>query len=196
MIKINLSTDKQQVNISNVGGLDLTQVKFVPAILFTVLIYVPDFTLVPIWEEEIAAINQQASQKTTEERRLNEKIKTKKDEEKKINELKAQEENLAQKLTAVKEAISQKRNPGGLFLYIAKNIPPELWIKELTITKQDMSIKGEALDYTSIGNFVNSLRSSIFIKDASIAGTSSTVREADKKRIESFELKFSIARFE
>jgi len=59
-----------------------------------------------------------------------------------------------------------------------------------------MTVKGEALSYTSVGNFVNNLRSSVFIKDANIKSTTSNVRETDKRRIESFEISFAIARFE
>ena len=59
-----------------------------------------------------------------------------------------------------------------------------------------MTIKGEALSYNSVGNFVNNLRSSVFIKDASIKSTTSKVRESDKRRVESFEIHFGIARFE
>ena len=124
------------------------------------------------------------------------KVTQSQDLEKQIRELKAQEENLGKKLTAVKQAISEKKNPAPILLYIAKNIPSELWIKELVIEDEKMTIKGEALDYTSIGNFVNSLRSSVFIREANIAGTNSAVRESDKRRIETFEVNFTIARFD
>ncbi len=110
--------------------------------------------------------------------------------------MKAQEEGLEKKLAAVKQAISEKRNPAPILLYIAKNMPAELWIKELDMNQEELTIKGEALDYVSIGNFVTALKSSVFIRDANITSTSSSVREADKRRIETFEVKFGIARFD
>lgn len=196
MIKINLSNAKKQVDISNIGGFDFTKLKIKAVLLVMVLIYVPDFVLVPVWEEERNSVNQEIDKKRSELSSLKRKVSQSQDLEKQINELKIQEENLGKKLTAVKQAISEKRNPSTLLLYIAKNIPDQLWIKTLSIDKEQMVIKGEALDYTSIGNFVNSLRSSVFIRDANIAETNSKVRESDKRRIESFEVKFSIARFE
>lgn len=196
MIKINLSTAKKQVNITNVGGLDLSQVKIKPLLLVIVLLYLPDVLLVPLWEQERATVEQEVTAKETRLNTLKRKVAQSNDLEKQIKELKAQEENLSKKLTAVKQAISEKRNPSTILLYIAKNIPAELWLKELTINNDQMVIKGEALDYTSIGNFVNSLRSSVFIKDANIVGTASVVRESDKRRIETFEVKFGIARFD
>jgi Tfp pilus assembly protein PilN len=196
MIKINLSNAKKQIDISNIGGFDFTKLKIRAVILAIFLIYVPDFFLVPMWEEERNKVNEEVGQKSSKLSSLKRKVAQAIDLEKQIRELKAQEQNLEKKLTAVKQAISEKRNPSMLLLYIAKNTPNELWIKDLTILQEDMVIRGEALDYSSIGNFVNSLRSSVFIREANIASTASQIREADKKRIETFEVRFKIARFE
>lgn len=196
MIKINLSTNKKGTDLSNVGGFDFTKIKIKAVLLAVALIYLPDFTLVPMWEGETQSANELVSQKQTQLNSLKRKVSQSNNLEKQIKELKAQEETLGKKLSAVKQAISEKRNPSGILLYIAKNMPAELWIKELAIDGDTMVIKGDALDYTSIGNFVTSLRSSVFIKDANIVSTNSSVREADKRRIESFEIKFIIGRFE
>lgn len=196
MIKINLSTAKKQVDISNIGGFDFTKLKIKPLLLFMVLIYIPDFVLVPMWDQEREELNQQVNAKQAKLSSLKRKVAQSQELEKQIRELKAQEENLGKKLIAVKEAISEKRNPSSLLTYIAKNIPDSLWIKELVINADQMVIKGEALDYTSIGNFVNSLRSSIFIREANITSTANAVRDSDKRRIETFEVKFQIGRFD
>lgn len=196
MIKINLSTAKKQVDITNVGGFDFSKLKFKAVLLAILIIYIPDFFLVPLWEDERNMLNQQLDAKNDELRKLKTQVQRSRNLEKQIQELKLQEENLGQKLTAVKQAISEKKNPSPLLLYIAKNVPDELWIKELVIDNDKMTIKGEALDYTSIGNFVNSLRSSVFVRDANIANTNSFVRDSDKRRIESFEVNFGIARYE
>lgn len=196
MIKINLSNAKKQVDISNIGGFDFTKLKIKAVLLVIALIYIPDFVLVPMWEEERTAMEQQIGDKQAKLSALKRKVSQSQDLERQIKELKAQEENLEKKLAAVKQAISEKRNVHPILLYIAKNIPSELWIKQLEINDTEMVIKGEALDYVSIGNFVNSLKSSVFIRDANIASTSSAVRESDKRRIETFEVKFGIARFD
>lgn len=196
MIKINLSTSKKAVDMTNVGGFDFTKLKHKALALVIAIIYIPDFTLVPTWEEEKLALNNELTNKQQELSKLRTKISQTGSLEKQIRELKAQEENLGQKLVAVKQAISEKRNPAPLLLYIAKNVPNELWIKELSLDNDVMIIKGEALDYTSIGNFVNNLRSSVFIKEANISATNSSVRETDKRRIESFEARFVVGKFE
>lgn len=196
MIKINLTTTQKQADLSNVGGFDFTKLKFKAVGLALFLIYVPDFFLVPMWEEDINTKQAELQNLQNEVNSLKRKVSQSATYEKQIRELKAQEDNLVKKLTAVKEAISLKRNPSNLLLYISKNMPPELWIKELSIEQQTMLIKGEALSYSSVGNFVANLKSSVFIKDANIKGTNSIVRESDKKRLEVFEVQFEIARFE
>lgn len=196
MIKINLSVAQKQVDISNLGGFDFTKLKIKAVILVIAIIHLPDFLLVPMWEDDYNTKSQELQTLQSEVSSLKRKVAQSSTLEKQIRELKAQEENLGKKLTAVKQAISLKRNPSNLLLYIAKNMPEDLWIKELGIQNENMIVKGEALNYTSVGNFVNNLRSSIFIKDANIKSTTSTVRESDKRRIESFEIHFAIARFE
>jgi Tfp pilus assembly protein PilN len=196
MIKINLSAAQKQLDISNVGGLDLTRLKIAPVFIAFALLYVPDFVLVPMWEEEVNTRQSELQGIQAEVNKLQRKTSQLKVYEKQIKELKAQEDNLSKKLTAVKEAINLKRNPSQLLLYISKNMPQELWIKELSLDQALMVIKGEAMSYSSVGNFVNSLKSSIFIKDASIKSTNSVVREPDKRRVEVFEIHFQIARFE
>lgn len=196
MIKINLSNSKKQVDISNIGGFDFTKMKIKAVILVAVLIYVPDFTILTMWEKEQEDTNQIIQTKQMELTRLKKKVTDSQNMEKQILELKAQEENLGKKLTAVKQAISEKRNPASLLLYIAKNVPDELWINNLTIEDNRMTIKGEAYDYTSIGNFMSNLKSSVFISEANIANTNSIVRPSDKRRIETFEVNFVISRFD
>jgi len=196
MIKINLSTAQKQVDISNIGGFDFTKVKPLWLGLSILFLYVPDFTVTPMWEEEF---NNRTSELTTlqsELSSLKRKVGQSAQLEKQIRELKAQEDNLIKKLTAVKQAISEKRNPSNLLIYISKNMPADLWLLDISIDNNLMVIKGEALSYASVGIFLTNLRSSVFINDANIKSTTSEVRASDKKRIEKFEVHFSLARLE
>lgn len=196
MIKINLSNTKKALDVSNVGGFDFTKVKIKAVLIVIILIYIPDFVLIPVWEEERTTLSSEMDAKRSKFSSLKRKVNQSKDMEKQIRELKVQEENLGKKLVAVKQAISVKRNPSSLLLYIAKNIPPEVWINELDINLDTMIIKGEAFDYTSIGSFVNSLKSSVFISDANITYTNNSVKGTEKRRIESFEVVFKVTGFD
>jgi Tfp pilus assembly protein PilN len=195
MIKINLAPSSRQ-DLSNVGGIDFTKVKVKALILAFIFVYVPDWTLDPMWEKEQEKTNKIIEELRTESGRLKRRVSQSQELERQIRELRAQEENLGKKLTAVKQAIFEKKNPAALLLYVAQNIPSELWLQELSLEGETLIVKGEALSYQSVGDFVNNLKASVFVKDASIVGTASKVRDSDRRRVESFEVKFGIGRFD
>lgn len=196
MIKVNLSSNRTQMSLTNVGGFDFTKLKIKALAFVFALLYIPDFIVLPMWQESLTLKRTEIQALKDRLGRLRDEVNRTKDFEKQIQDLKNQELILGQKLIAVKEAINLKKNPSALLLYVAKNTPAKLWIKDLTIDGDVMNVKGEALDYTSIGEFVTNLRSSVFIKEANITNTVSAVRESDKVRVETFEVKFGIARFD
>jgi len=196
MIRINLAHSKGQVDLANVGGLDLSKIKIKAVIIAIILLYVPDMTFIPMWETEREELQAQINQKNAVYSDLRKKVDEGKTYEQQIKELQAQEENLGQKLVAVKEAISEKKNPAALLLYIARNTPDDLWFTELTMKDNELIIKGEALNYPSVGEFVSNISASVVIGSSNIIRTASKVRDDDKKRVEEFELKFIISRFE
>ena len=195
MIKINLSTAQKQLDIANVGGFDFTKVKIKAVLLAIVILYAPDFTLVPLWEQEIAETQQTVSSKQAALGSLKRKMSQSQDLEKQIQDLKEQEKILTEKLAVVKQILNEKKNPSNLLIYLAKNIPNEVWINELTFQNDDLKINGESLDYASIGKFLENVKSSVFIREASVTKSESIVRETDKRRVERFEINFKIARY-
>ena len=193
MIKINLSNTQKQLDISNIGGLDLSLIKIKAVLIVVILIYLPDFSLFPMWDDSRTQEETAASAKQATLSSLKRKLAQSKDEEKQIQELKAQEENLGKKLIAVKEAISEKKNPSELLLFIVKNIPAELWITTMNINQKTILIKGEALDFKSITQFVNALGSSVFLTNPKISNFSNVTNS--QRRVEAFEVSLDISRF-
>ena len=196
MIRINLSSSKKSVDLGKLSGLDFSAIKVKAVGIAIVLMYLPDFTLFPMLESEKQALQEIINQKSAENSRLTRKINEAKVYEQQIKELQAQEESLSQKLVAVKNAISEKKNPSSLLLYIAKHTPEDLWLTSISIKESEMIIKGEALNYPAVGNFVSSLSDSVFITNSNIVKTGNKFREEDKKRVEEFEVKFTIGRFD
>ena len=74
MIKINLTTAKKQLDISNIGGFDFTKLKIKALVLVIFLIYIPDFVLVPMWEEERNTTNEEVTQKQKQLSKLKRKV--------------------------------------------------------------------------------------------------------------------------
>ncbi|MFY7992988.1 MAG: PilN domain-containing protein [Bacteriovoracaceae bacterium] len=193
MIKINLSNAQKQMDMSNVGGFDFTKIKIKAVGLAIVILYAPDFFLLPMWEQERVDKQQEVAIVNSELTSLKRKITQASELEKQIQDLKEQERILTEKLTVVKQILSEKRNPSNLLIYLAKNIPKDVWITDLTFANDELKLSGESLDYSSIGKFLDSVKSSVFIKEASVTKSESVVRE-DKMRVERFEINFKIAR--
>src|SRR5690242_16800644 len=99
MIKINLSVAQKQVDISNLGGFDFTKLKIKAVILVCILIYIPDFVLLPMWEEDYATRSKEFEDLQKKSGSLKRKVAQSSTLEKQIRELKIQEENLGKKLT-------------------------------------------------------------------------------------------------
>lgn len=193
MIKINLSNTQKQMDMTNVGGFDFTKIKIKAVGLAIVILYAPDFFLLPMWEQERADKQQEVTVVNSELTSLKRKITQAAELEKQIQDLKEQERILTEKLTVVKQILSEKRNPSNLLIYLAKNIPKDVWITDLTFANDELKLNGESLDYSSIGKFLESVKSSVFIKEASVTKSESVVRD-DKMRVERFEINFKIAR--
>ena len=193
MIKINLTNAQKQMDMSNVGGFDFTKIKIKAVGLAIVILYAPDFFLLPMWEQERVDKQQEVTVVNSELTSLKRKITQAAELEKQIQDLKEQERILTEKLTVVKQILSEKRNPSNLLIYLAKNIPKDVWITDLTFANDELKLNGESLDYSSIGKFLESVKSSVFIREASVTKSESVVRE-DKMRVERFEINFKIAR--
>ena len=194
MIKINLSTAQKQLNMTNVGGFDFTKIKIKAVALAIIILYAPDFFLIPMWEQERIDKQSLVDSTTTELSSLKRKIGQAAELEKQIQDLKEQERILTEKLAVVKQILSEKRNPSSLLIYLAKNIPREVWVNEMVFANDELKIMGESLDYASIGKFLESVKSSVFIREASVTKSESIVRESDRMRVERFEINFKIAR--
>lgn len=193
MIKINLSVAQNQLDIANFGGIDLTKIKYKAVALAILFLYVPDFTLVPYFETERTQAQEQLTTKQNELSDIKRKVGDMNQLEKQIQDLKEQERILSEKLVVVKQILSEKKNPSGLLVYIARNIPDQVWISELSTRNDEMKIIGESLDYANIGKFLESVKNSVFVKEASVTKSESIVREPDKRRVEKFEINFKIS---
>lgn len=193
MIKINLANTQKQMDMSNVGGFDFTKIKIKAVGIAIVILYAPDFFLLPMWEQERVDKQQEVTVINSELTSLKRKITQAAELEKQIQDLKEQERILTEKLTVVKQILSEKRNPSNLLIYLAKNIPKDVWITDLTFANDELKLNGESMDYSSIGKFLESVKSSVFIKEASVTKSESVVRD-DKMRVERFEINFKIAR--
>lgn len=197
MISINLSTQKKAVDITNVGGLDLSKIK-VKFVLIAILIsYLPDFIILPSLEEERAAAQETINNLTTEANKKRKQVNSLKGFDKQIQQLKRREQQLVEKLELVKTIISKKKNPWKVLEYVAKNIPPEIWLTEIYYEDDKMIFKGLSMDYTNQGVFLENLKRSVFFADnITYSKVDTAAMSSDMKKMAPFEITANIVRYE
>jgi Tfp pilus assembly protein PilN len=172
MIETNLGMSYKPTKLPKVAGIDLNVVNFpLVGIAFLVGMMAPGYLLTPGWQEELKAINEQERKILSEEKELKKKIKEFKYIEEQIVELQAQEQRLKEKLRVVRKIIKTRKTPANLLLYIAKNIPDDLWLSEITIESDKFVLKGKSLSFLSVRDFIQSLRTSIFFRDLRMDST-------------------------
>ena len=197
MIQVNLSTLKKPIDLANVGGFDLSKVNVKMVLIAIALLYFPDFFLVDGFEQERVAAENKLAELTTQKNQLQKRVSALKEFDKQVQQLKRREAQLLEKLNVVKTIITKKKNPWNILVYVAKNIPPEIWLTEITYDSDKLIFKGLSTDYTNQGLFLENLKKSIFFdKNISYSKTDTTTLPEEVKNLAPFEITATITRFE
>lgn len=194
MIEINLSTAKKPVNISNIGGLDLSKINIKMVLIAIVLFYIPDFTIYPTWDEEVKEETAKLEVLTTQKTKLSRDVDALKDFDKQIEALNKQEEKLRAKLEVVKSILNKRENPWEVLVYIAKNIPAELWLTSVQYEKRRLVFKGLSVDYTPQGVFLENIKKSVFFdKNVTYSKAEGAAVPEGQKNLAPFEISANLA---
>ena len=197
MIEINLIVGKKPFKMPTIMGVDmaLINVKMIAAAIL--LSFVPGALLESGWEPELAAANQQVTDISQKISSLEKKNDANKTIQEQVDALTRQEKKLAERLGVVKEIIKLKKNPMGIMLYIAKNIPEDVWLVSLELENNSIKLKGQSLTYKSIGIFIENLKNSVFFnKDIIMTGSRTIEGKEGQARVEEFDITGTITRFE
>jgi Tfp pilus assembly protein PilN len=198
MIEINLSTVKKPLGLANIGGLDLSKLNVKLVVLAFFFLYIPDFFLVGNLEELRVAADGELQAMILKKNKLTKKVNALKEFDKQVQQLKRRELQLTEKLEVVKSILTTKRNPWNILVYIAKNIPPEIWLTQIEFKEDELTFRGLSLDYANQGVFLDNLKKSIFFdKKITYSKIPLTTSATDaEKSMAPFEVKARITRFE
>ena len=198
MIEINLSTVKKPLDLANVGGLDLSKLNIKLVVLAILFLYIPDFFLVGNLEELRVAADGELQAMILKKNKLTKRVNSLKEFDKQVQQLKRRELQLTEKLEVVKSILTTKRNPWNILVYIAKNIPPEIWLTQIEFKEDELTFRGLSLDYANQGVFLDNLKKSIFFdKKITYSKIPLTTSATDaEKSMAPFEVKARITRFE
>ncbi len=197
MIKINLAVKKKVEVASPFMGMSLKDLNLIPlAASLAIYLFAPDLitsqyqSKIDVLTGEMTKV-QQAKKKIQEDSKGLEELKGK------IQHATDLESKLNQRLAAVKQIGSTYKNPEKVLLYLAQNMPEDVWLNELTLNSEKFSIQGESVSYKSIGEFLDSLRESLYFnKDIKLDETKTKSVESESLRTEVFKISGNISRFE
>jgi Tfp pilus assembly protein PilN len=197
MIEINLIVGKKPFKMPTLMGIDLAILNLKMLAVAILISFIPGMFLEGGREEEITAANDEISTLQSSINKLEKKADENKTIQEQIDALNRQEKKLAERLGVVKEIIKLKKNPMSVLLYIAKNIPEDVWINSLELVDNTIVIRGAALSYKDIGVFVEILKNAVFFnKDMGMRNSKTVEAKDGMPRVEEFELGGTIARFE
>jgi Tfp pilus assembly protein PilN len=196
MIQINLRSQPDQAS-AFLGGIDISQINF-PLLIISVVVY----SFMPGLVRD-QFIDQQNKIKIKLDTLEAEKANIEKELEKvaaieaRLEKMKAQEESFNARLKVIQKVLDTKNNPMQMLHYIAKNVPSDVWLTEVKVENSLVEIKGNALNYDSIGKFIAQLKDSIFYdKNVFLENYTTKESEQEKTRYEEFFIKAAVARFE
>lgn len=199
MIKINLIEEKKSSLAPQFAGIDLRDINWKLLIVALILLKVPDWFLVGFMEsqvENIKAEGKQLKEKRTELNKYlneNKQLKTKLDLfERRVTDLRKREEE-------VDKLLKTKSNPVFLLESIARGIPKNVWLNQLTIeeTKQ-ITLNGVSLSLEAINSFVQEMNKTPFFQEglrAENIGTAAPPGEKKPKGQEQFNITGTISTY-
>ena len=196
MIEINLSPKEKTLDITNVGGINLSLINVKMIVISILLLYLPEPYLIDFYKDKVDAIDKKVRELNGEKRRINVKLQEVREIEKQVEVLNAQEGELKKKIGIVESIVAKRQNPFKILKYIAENTPKDVWFSELIINDKSLEIKGYTSSWKSMTSFFESLKTSIFFSRNVEFQQTQDGKDINGQRVESFSVRANIERFE
>ena len=198
MIRINLIPKKED-GFSGLSalGVDLSQINIKLVLLAIVLFYGIKIPFDLYAKGMLQDKDQEKASLETEKNTLQKKVDQYKEIEKQIQEIVAQGEKLQERKKIIENRLQSRKSPVRIMIYIAKNIPDDLWIEKLTLADDSISIEGETPTYKSISAFIEGLKNSVYFVGESLSfdGATTNIDKKTGMRTEKFKISGKIARY-
>lgn len=197
MIEINLIPRKKTSPPLQFMGVDIKELNLVHLGLVVALYHFGADHLREQWKNEKLIINAQVEDIRNVEKKKREQLKSYDGIKSQIEAFQVQEQKLYTRLDTVKELIKIKKNPLSILMYISNNAPSNLWLNELSMDADVLTIKGSTNSYNSISQFLDKLKGSTYFADSLNLNSTATVEDkASGGRVEVFEISTKVARYE
>ena len=198
MIRVNL-VPKKEDGFSGISalGVDLSQVNIKLVLLAIVLFYGAKIPFDLYAKGVLREKDQEKVVLEKEKNTLQKKVDQYKEIEKQIQEIVAQGEKLQERKKIIENRLQSRKSPVRIMIYIAKNIPNDVWIEKLSISDDKINIEGETPAYKSISAFIEGLKNSVYFVGESLKfdGATTNIDKKTGMRTEKFKISGKVARY-
>jgi Tfp pilus assembly protein PilN len=191
MIEVNLLEQKKPMKMPVVLGVDLAKINYKKIIIAIVISYLPEYLYYPTMVDEVTAKNAEIESLKQELAKIQADIKGNEAVKNQLEAFNKQVERLKERSEQVEKIIKTRTNPRKIMERIARNMPEDMWLKTLEISKdKKMTMDGLSSSYKSIGNFIVLLNESSFFGKSVTLADSKTEEDAAQKtrRLEFFKI--------
>lgn len=200
MIETNLLEQKKTFKTPTVLGVDLAKINIKMLIVAIILNYVPEHFLISYFNDQKAAVQTEIDDLNAKIAKLDEELTGTGNLREKLDAFNRQVLKLKERSEQVDQIVRERTNPAKLLEQLAKNTPDDLWLDELVINElKEISIKGGAESYKSIGDFLSQSNDSPFFgKSLTLADSKTNTENAGGReyRREDFEIKGRVSVFD
>lgn len=163
MIEINLAKQKTELNVM---GVDLSKLNWKAiVVVLGIYIFVPEYFIKPEFESQtvdlksnIETLKKNIKKLAKEEQRL-------KELKEQIDSFKKKTKELEKRSKQVEKILAIKTNPNKLLEKVARSLPQDVWIKQVEIKNNRLTVIGYSVSYQSIGKLIESIKESPFFDD-------------------------------
>lgn len=196
MIKINLKTQSQSAG-SFIGNFDLSLINLPLLLLAMVFTGAAPLFLDSYFVGIKADVQAQIDNLQEQKKKYDIELTSLSEIDKKIQAMEAEEKAILSRVQVIQSLLKQKANPMKIMHYISEHIPANIWITKIEIKQKVFILEGNALDYESIGKFVEALNLAIFFNKSAKLDDYRTKQSTDgATRLEGFKISANIERFE
>ncbi|GEM_PF-1623949 len=111
-------------------------------------------------------------------------------------QLEQHEQTVRTKLETISKLLANRSGPSKMLIQIAQSIPSDVWITEMKVTEEAISIAGGTPGYSQVSDFLKSLSESSFLHDPRISGIEENISAAKDQLFQSFEISASRRRLQ
>ena len=195
MIEVNLVPGAKKDGATKVAGIDVGLINIKMVVISIILLYSYEAAIDFVYGDQVAVLEEQARENNKKHRELSSELAKNQAIKDKVKVLDAQEATLASKISVVKEIVDKRSNPFEVLKYIAENTPDYVWLHELEIENNKLTMTGQSKSFKKLGDFIENLKNSIFF-DGNINYTKpeNIKSSINGIRVEPFKLQAQIVR--